>query len=98
MFVSVRVDADDPVANPVSVTTEAACKLTLVAIVTLMMFATAATGVVWPIVLVVNVGNTTSMGLPPFVTPSKSAVFVDIDADEIDAVPDAAIYTVPAFC
>jgi hypothetical protein len=38
------------------------------------------------------------MGLPPFVTPSKFAVSVDIDADEIDAVPDASIFTVPAFC
>ena len=89
-----------PVFNPVIVTADESplcAKSMLVAIVTVMVFDAPATGVLWAIDAV-NVGTTTCMGLPPPATPSTSTMSVDMAADANTAVPEAAIFTVPASC
>jgi len=51
-----------------------------------------------PLSLSLTCGTTTCMGLPPSATPSTSTMSVDMAADANTAVPEAAIFTVPASC
>jgi len=103
-----RFDVDDTVSfaafavcEPVSatiVTVDPAGKLQLAINVTDNVTREPATGVLCPIVLTLNDGTTTFIGVPPSITPYMSAVSVVMVTVVSDTVPDAAMFTVAPFC